>query len=650
MFYLTRIEFRDLISLEKAKKRIKNNIEVKSNEKRIEDCVGYTLAQDVFSDVDVPSFDRAGMDGYAVKASDTFGAEEDAPKELKKIGEVFPGETKNLSLKKGESIEVATGAVLPEGANAVVMIEYVNEFEEKIQVRKAVAPDDNVMYTGSDIMAGEKGLSEGDVLNARDIGVLAAIGKKNVKVFESPKIGVISIGKELVPPGKELRPGEIFDTNSFSIRSELAEIGINQNFYGIVGDNEEEIRSNVSKAISENDVVLTSGSTSAGSSDLLYNVLEDGEMLFHGVAIKPGKPTLATKFKDSLLIGLPGYPTSALTIYNLLVDPILREFIGADSRKKELDAITSTKIRSISGRRHFHPVGLVKRDESNYLYPINKGSGAITSLSQAEGFIEIKENEEYIEEGTTKSVVLFSEKIELPDILFMGSHSIGIDIIRKKLSGSSKSINIGSSGGLRLMKKGIPDISGIHLLNEEGEYNLPFLKEHNLSNAYLIKGYLREQGFFVEKGNPHEAHNISDLVTKDIKFINRNKGSGTRKLLDLKLKKLSEKKGVGVDEIKKKIKGYNISSKTHSGVASAVKIGKANIGIGTRYFAQDNGLDFIKLNEEEYDFLINKDSFEKETMKEFLEQLKSNEFSEKLEEVPGLRGYDKTGEIIELDF
>ncbi len=643
---MSRIEFRDLISLEEAKKRLRNEIDVFVSEKEIENCNGLTLAEDVYSDIDVPGFDRAAMDGYALKASETFGAEEDNPKKFEKIGEIMPGETKDIEVCEGEAVEVATGAVLPEGANAVVMIEFIDELGEEILVRDAVVPDENVMFAGSDILVGEKVLSKGTVLNTRDIGVLAAIGERKISVFSGLDVGIVSIGEELTLPSKKIQHGEIFDTNSFTLKSSLDEIGANTRFYGIVGDDKNDIKQIIKEAVSENDVVLTSGSTSAGSSDLLNNVLEKGKILFHGVSVKPGKPTIAAVFKGSLIIGLPGYPTSALTIYNLLVDPVLRETLCKEKQKKQVKAVTSTKIKSTSGRRHFHPVGLVKRRNKYFCYPIEKGSGAITSLSQAEGFLEIKKNQEYISEGERKKIWLLSEEIKLPELLFMGSHCKGIDLIRNNLNASSKSLNVGSSGGFRLMKKKIPDISGVHLLADNGDYNTPFMERFNLKEAFLIRGYLRKQGFFVEKGNPHNISCIDDLVEKPIRLINRNKGSGTRKLLDMKLKNYSEKKDRDLDEIKQMIKGYNTNSRTHSGVAAAIKVGKADVGVGVEYFAREKDLDFLEINEEQYDFLINKGSENKKIINEFISYIRSSEFKNELNNLTGLKTYRETGQRI----
>lgn len=640
------MEFRDLISLEKARKRLEKNLEPKIRKKNIEECHNLILAENVYSEVDVPGFDRAAMDGYAVKASDTYGAEEDNPIVLERVGELMPGEVKNIEISEGEAVEVATGALLPKGANAVVMIEFIDEENGEIYLRNSAAPDNNIMSAGSDILAGEKVLSKGEKLNPRDIGVLASIGIEEVEVYYPDiEVGILSIGEELVSPGKKLDKGEIYDTNSYSIGTALEELNISPNYYGIVRDDLEKIKKKIKKAIKENDVVLTSGSTSAGSCDLLHKALET-ELLFHGVAIKPGKPTLAAKKNGTLLIGLPGYPTSALTIFNLLVDPLLRKIIGKKVEKKEVLAEAATKIRSTSGRRHFHPIGLVKRKDKYYSYPIEKGSGAITSLSQADGFLEIDEDEHFVKEGEERRVRVFSEEIELTDLLFMGSHSIGIDLIRNNIDVSSKSINVGSSGGFRLMNKGIPDISGAHLLSKDGEYNLPFMEKFDLKDVHLIKGYLREQGIFVEGGNPHNISNISDLLDKPVKLMNRNKGSGTRRLLDLKLNELEKQTKMSLDKIKEKIDGYNTSSKTHSGVASAIKLGKADVGLGTKFFANQKDIDFIPISEEEYDFLINDKSYQDKSVRKFLKYLRSDEFKEELDKITGIRSYSETGREI----
>ncbi|OKY78650.1 MAG: Molybdopterin molybdenumtransferase fused to periplasmic molybdate-binding domain [Candidatus Methanohalarchaeum thermophilum] len=647
---MNRIEFRDLISLEKAKKKLFSQFDRNKELKDIQECSNLKLAEDIYTKVDVPPFDRAAKDGYAVKASDTFSAREDNPISLKKKGEIFPGDNKNISVHNGEAVEVATGAVMPDGANAVVMIEYIDEEDnnEGIKVRKSVAPADNIMYAGSDMMAGEKVLSKDKKLNPRDIGVLGAIGRKEVEVYSKPKVGVLSIGEELRNPGDKIKDGQIFDTNSYSIQSAIIEAGGKPRFYGIVGDDREKIEEKIKRGISECDLLLTSGSTSAGSSDLLHDVLKEGEIIFHGVAVKPGKPTICAKLEDKIVIGLPGYPTSALTIFNLLIAPLIHQLIGKKTETNKIKAETAVKVRSTSGRRHFHPVGLVKRNNKFLVYPIEKGSGAISSLSQAEGVIEIPEEENYIQAGAKKEVQLFSKNIDLPDILIIGSHCIGIDLIRKMLNGSVKSIHVGSRGGFRMISKNIADVAGAHYISEEGEYNLPLLKKNKMTDTILIKGYLREQGILVEKGNPKNIKNLRDLINKDVRLINRNKGSGTRRYLDLKLQKIANKDKKDIEEIKKEIKGYNTSSKTHSGVGSAVKLGKADAGIGIKYFAEKNNLDFIKLDTEEYDFLINKNSYSKTIVKTLIKKIRTEKFKNKLSEYSGIKAYEKTGKQIQI--
>lgn len=643
--------FRQILTIEEAKKilfsRYKPVPEVEEVE--ILSATGRVLAEDVYSEISVPPFDRATMDGFAVRAEDTFSAEENNPVKLRVLGKIEAGDWVDAEINRGETFEVSTGAAIPKGANAVVMVEFTREANDFVEVYKAVAPGENVMFAGSDIMAGELILRKGTRLTHREIGVLSACGVGKVKVYRKPRVAVISTGNELADLHEELSRGKIYDVNSFALCSAVEENGGIAIRLGIVRDDEEEMKKAILKALSLADLVITSGSTSSGFGDRMYRVLEEvAEILVHGIAVKPGKPTIIAIHDGKPIFGLPGYPVSALTIFELLVAPIIRELSGLRVESKRIKAKLAVKVFSEIGRREFLPVHLVSGKEGFSAYPVTGSySGAITALAFSDGIVEIPEEVVMLEENEVVDVKLFSE-VNPADLVFIGSHCIGVDLILRELNGNFKVINVGSTGGILAVKRGEADIAGTHLLDETGLYNEGIVKKLGVKNAVLVKGYLREQGFIVAKGNPKRIMGFEDLLRDDVRLINRNKGSGTRVLLDMHLKKLSEKIGEDFEVLKRRIKGYEVEAKTHDAVAIAVATQKADVGLGIKTVANLYNLDFIPLRSEEYDFLIPKDRLEKWSVKKFLEVLRSEEFAKKLEKIGGLRVYERTGETIEL--
>jgi len=655
--------FKTLVTLEEAIKKLYEHFEPKPlgfEEIPLFDAFGRVLAEDVYSEVDVPPFDRAAMDGYAVKAADTFGSREDKPVKLKIIGKVKVGSKPEIYVNRGEAAEIGTGAPMPSGANAVVMVEYTEEENGYVKIFKPVVPGENVQPAGSDIMVGELVLREGQLLTSREIGVLAAIGKVSVKVYRKPKVAIISTGDEIVKAGEKLPYGKIYDINGLSIFSAVKECGGEPIFIGIAKDDVGEIIDRIREGFEKADIVITSGSTSAGVKDVLYQIVDQlGEpgVIVHGIKIKPGKPTVMAIVDNKPLFGLPGYPTSALTIFRLIVAPVIRKMAGLPPVVQEdtVPAILKTKIYAPPGRKYLVSVSLARDKDGNLVaVPTPGGSGTITNLANADGYFEIPEDVEFIDEGETVQVKLFSKDIKLPDLVFIGSHCLGVDLIYKLMRKhwpniNMRILNVGSTGGFMAIKRGEADIAGVHLLDEKtGTYNIPFIEKFGLKNkAVLVRGYIREQGFIVAKGNPKDFQGFPDLLREDIRFINRNKGSGTRTLIDIELMKLARKLNLSFEELTSKIKGYDVEAKTHSAVASAVLHGKADVGLGIRTVAEMFNLEFIPIAEENYDFLISIDSVNKRSTKLFLEILKSEEFKIKLKEkFKGIKTQNDTGKII----
>ncbi|MFH0748666.1 MAG: molybdopterin biosynthesis protein [Candidatus Bathyarchaeota archaeon] len=655
--------FRELLSVPEAKRRLTEHFvpqPVGGETLPLESCFGRVLSSDIEASIDVPPFDRASMDGFAVHAEDTFGAEEDQPISLKVVGQIGAGENPRVALENGEAAEISTGAPIPQGANAVVMVEYTWQDDDSLRVYRAVSPGENIMAAGSDIMAGELILRKGDFLTPRETGVLSAIGVTKVDVFRKPLVAVISTGNEVISPGAFLEYGKIYDINSRSIADSVLECGGVPSFLGIAGDEKSAIRSKIEEGFRKSDIVILSGGTSAGVGDLVYRIIDElGKpgILVHGVSVKPGKPLIIAVVNGKPLFGLPGYPTSALMMFNVFVRPVLREMAGlkAEAERMMVEAKTAEKIESSLGRYQYLPVNLVQTESGTYhVYPVPGESGAITTLAEADGFIEVSGDRAFLSEGEDVLVELFSPELKPADLLIIGSHCVGIDLLlrlmrQKKTGFRSKVINTGSSGGMVAIRRGQADIAGTHLLDEKsGEYNIPFLDRYEITEkAVLVRGYVREQGLIVAHGNPKNIQSLEDLVDQGLSVMNRNPGSGTRILLDMLLREAAKKRGISLSQLISGIKGYQAEAKSHSAVAVAVLQGKADVGLAIRAVAELYGLDFIPIAAEQYDFLIQKSSLLKPAVKSFLEVLKSKEFKGELKQrLPGLSPTEDTGTVI----
>lgn len=373
----------------------------------LSDALNRVLATDVSAGIDVPHFAKAAMDGYAVVAADTFASTDASPKILEVIATVMPGDPLDHSVSEGSCIEIGTGAPLPPGADAVVMVEYTEPDEEtpgRVRIRKGVAPRENIVEVGSDVVSGETVLSSGTFLEPRHLGVLAAIGHFSIDVHRRPRVALFSTGPEIVGESGALEPGRIFDINSHTLRGSLVSEGCEVVDLGIVPDDPDALQSALEKGLAEGDLVLLSGGSSLGGGDLVTEVFaRTGEMLIHGVAVKPGKPVVVGVAKDKLMIGLPGYPMSALSDYYIFVRPHLRKILGLRTEPAFVEAAMGRKHPSTVGRYEFLPVKL----EEGLAHPLTKGSSSITSLASADGFVEIDENTEVVEKGERVRVRLF---------------------------------------------------------------------------------------------------------------------------------------------------------------------------------------------------------------------------------------------------
>ncbi|HIH74676.1 MAG TPA: molybdopterin biosynthesis protein [Methanosarcina sp.] len=644
---MKRKEFRELVSVGEAR-RIINSLHVLPEKESLalENAYGKIFAEDIITEINVPPFPRAVMDGYAVRAENTYNSTETEPVKLKLLGNIPAGSDSKFTVSTGEAVEIATGAPIPEGADAVVMVEYTSEEKGIASVFRPVTVGENIMKAGSDILKGERVLRRGRKIGTREIGVLASIGKKEVSVLRLP-VGIISTGDELVSPGEKLIHGKVYDANSYTLYAGVQECGALPLLYGIVKDDERVMRKALETAVSECALILTSGSTSSGAGDVMYRLIDEaGETLAHGINIKPGKPVVIGIIRGTPVIGLPGNPTSALMIFNEFVAPLLRKSIGTESGVRKIEkGIMGTDLRS-EGRQQLLPVGMVR----GKAYPADRGSGAITSLSGADGFIEIPPETEFIESGTQVEVTLFGE-VEKPDLLIAGGFCPGLDILEDLSGLRFRTLYTGSSGGFSAIAAGTADIAGVNIpskperqhgtLPNQIQYNIPTIKSMELSGTVLVKGYRREVGLIVRQDS--EISGLENLPGR--RLINRNIGSGTRALLELKIAEIAAEKGISKKEFTDSVPGYASGAKSEVAVYEAVLSGKADAGIGLKNCAEKNsGLKFIKFAEEEYDFLIRKEVLDTSEVKKFLQALGSAEFASKLP--AGLKVYERTGEII----
>ncbi len=658
---MSRKVFRELKTVEEANEIIRKRFSLKPKRELtpLDEALGRIIFEDVESPIDIPGFDRATMDGYALIAEDTYGADETNPVNLKIISKIEAGDVPKVKVNRGECVEISTGAPIPAGANAVIMVEYTSAKNRVISIFKPVTPGQNIQAAGSDIMKGEIVLRKNQLITSREIGVAAAMGFTSLPVYAKPKIAVLSTGNEITPLGYPLEYGKIYDINSHTIMAAVRASGGEPFYLGSLKDSEHEIKKTLFNALGKYDIIITSGSTSAGFGDIMYKILNElGEpgVLVHGIAVKPGKPTIIALADNSLIVGLPGYPVSALSIFNIIVKPLILKLAGRSEEDSNIvKGIVARKVISETGRREILPVHLSNKNGVYYIYPITKGSGAITALAEADGFIELPENLIILEEGEQRQVQVYPN-LKPANLIIIGSHCPVLDILlefmRDKNPGlKPKLISIGSLGGLQAIKRGEADIAGVHLLDEAtGKYNIPFILNENLKDqTVLIKGYSRLQGIIVPKGNPKKIKTIGDIINNRLTIINRVKGSGTRILLDTLIKDYCLQHGLDFNNICTGLTGYNMEAKTHSSVAVAVKHGKADAGICLKFFADHYDLDFIFLKEEEYDFLVRKDCLDREEVKLFIEVLKNPGFHKIVSErVGGIKFTEFSGRTVNL--
>ncbi|MDJ0785590.1 MAG: molybdopterin biosynthesis protein [Myxococcota bacterium] len=561
----------------------------------VEEALGRVLASRIASDVDVPGFDRSNMDGFAVRAADTFGASEEEPVFLTLNDESIPtGVAPRLEVGAGSATSIATGGMLPRGADAVVPVEVTDLCGDgRVEVRRSVVPGGALSFAGTDIGQGESVLFAGTVLTSRETGVLAAIGCSEVPVRRRPRIAIVSTGDEIVQPGEAMRPGLVFDSNGRILADAVRELGGEPHFLGAFRDDEAALREALARGLAEADMVLLSGGTSKGEGDLNALVVSelDPGIVVHGVALKPGKPICLASDGGKPVVILPGFPTSAIFTFHEFVAPVIRQMAGLAGEKREsVTASLAQQTNSERGRIEYLLVGLVERPEGGYsAWPMGKGSGSVTSFSRADGFVRIERNVEIVESGSEVEVTRIGRATAVADLVVIGSHCVGLDVIAAALGREGfqvKVLSVGSQGGLAAARRGECDAAPIHLLDPaSGTYNAPFLD----AGLTLLRGYTRMQGVVTR---PDETRDVEALLADpSLRMVNRNRGAGTRVLIDGLLGE-------------RRPPGFPYEPRSHFAVAAAVSQKRADWGVTIETVANGAGLRFRPLQNEHYDFAV----------------------------------------------
>jgi len=619
-------QFLDVIDRDEAERRFQSAIRlvpIGSEEVSLENALGRVLSAAVQSPIDVPSFDRSNVDGFAVIAADTFGASEEEPRTLRLLDQpIHTGQVPQQEVRPGEAIAIATGGMLPRGADAVVMIEHTDVDSKSLLVRRALSAGANLTFAGTDITAGETVLHGGQILSSRETGVLAAIGCERIEVFHRPRVGILSTGDELVAPGQPTGTGLVYDSNARILADSVRELGGEPILLGIARDDAAELQQRLNEAITQCDLVLLSGGTSKGAGDISYRTvsrLNDPGIVAHGVALKPGKPICLAATQGKAVVILPGFPTSAIFTFHEFVAPVLRKLAGrSDERRSVVQARMGAKVNSEIGRTEYLLVSLVASGEptssSLTAYPLGKGSGSVTTFSHADGFIVISRHEEIVPADQTVDVQLLGRDLQLADLVSIGSHCVGLDYLLSELQRQgirTKSLAIGSLAGLEAAKRGECDVAGIHLLDPaSGKYNQPWLT----SAVRLVEGYGRMQGIVYRpedgwaKDRPRDELLQAIRERRELRMVNRNAGSGTRVLID---QFLGDTRPAG----------YAIQPRSHHAVAAAVAQGRADWGVCIETVARQAKLGFLPLQEERYDFVVPQSRWERPTVQAFVRLL-----------------------------
>jgi putative molybdopterin biosynthesis protein len=631
-----------------------------------EDAVGRVTANTIWAKISSPHYHASAMDGFAIRAEDTIGAQPASPLVIKVDKGV--GNQELLLINRAQYVD--TGDPLPLWANATIPIENVESLDkngditanirspESIRIRMAVAPWSYIRPLGEDIVATQLLLPAGHILRPVDLGAIAAAGHIQVEVARKPRVAVIPTGSELVPVGTKLKAGDILEYNSLVISAQIKAMGGEPTRFPIIKDDFDLICQQVEEAAKFNDLILLNAGSSAGSEDFSAKVVDKlGSLLFHGVAVRPGHPVVFGLIKSNNLnekavgvedptklmkesftpiIGVPGYPVSAALTIEIFVEPIMAKWLGRQVTKLPTETAQITrKITSPAGDDDYIRVIVGRVGDRLLAAPLARGAGTITSLMNADGLVILSPGVQGLEAGDQVTVNLYRSKADLEQTIFcIGSHDLTLDLLAEFLSRNDRrfvSANVGSQGGLLALHRGEAHLAGSHLLDPKtGEYNISYIRQYMPEiPVKLVTLVKREQGLLVKRGNPKHLKNLLDLSNPDIRFMNRQKGAGTRVLLDYHLK-LS---GISSESIQ----GYNQEEYTHLGVAAAIMSGRVDCGLGIAAAAQALDLDFIPLFHERYDLVIPKIYAEGKLLEPLFDVLRARKFQDA---VSTMQGYD----------
>jgi putative molybdopterin biosynthesis protein len=606
----------------------------------ISQALNRVTAGPIFAKISCPHYHGSAMDGICVRAQDTFGATEFKPKQLRLLS--------GTAVEPGIFAFVDTGNALPGWADAVVMIEKVRRIsEETVEIFEAAAPWQHVRLVGEDVVATELLLTRCHRLRPYDLGALLAAGHREVEVLVRPRVAIIPTGDELLGPGDEFSPGRIVEFNSTVLSALISEAGGSPRVLPSVGDDPDELKTALRTALQDHHLVAIIAGSSAGEHDFTAQVIEEtGELLVHGIDVMPGKPAILGIVQGKPVVGVPGYPVSAIVVAREIIESALAKFLGQGYvARPKVTAVLPKKMASQLGLEELVRVTLGRVEDRLVATPLRRGAGVITTMVQADGLMRVPSLVEGVNAGEEIEIELLRpvEEIERA-ILCAGSHDLSIDILGNELKRVHPELkiaasNVGSMGALWSAQRREAHIGGTHLLDPAtGDYNVPDIKR-SVPNTPLVLVHLvrRQQGLLVQPGNPKRIVELVDLARSGVSFVNRQPGSGTRVLLDYELHKL------GLEP--RNIRGYEREEFTHMAVAVAIASGLADVGLGVQSAAHALKLDFIPVGEEQYDLLFLGSFYESDGGTKLMGVIRSTPFRRAVE---ALGGYDasRSGEII----
>ncbi|RNB84132.1 molybdopterin biosynthesis protein [Brevibacillus nitrificans] len=611
--------------LNEAQRRIANRISFQPQVEIIptREALGRVTAQPIYAKVSMPNFHASAMDGIAVKAEKTYGADEQHPVRLRHLVDY---------------VEVDTGDPIPNSFDAVIMIENVHQIdEETLEILEAVAPWQHIRPIGEDVVIGEVIVPDRHRLRPVDLGALLAGGNVTVPVFRKPRVAIIPTGTELIEPSENVAEGQIIEFNGTVFAAYLLEWGAEPVYHGIVQDDYELIKRAVKTALQSADMVLLNAGSSAGREDFTVHVVEElGEVLTHGVATRPGKPVVVGVIEEKPVIGLPGYPVSAYLNLEWFARSLVYHYYGLlQPERQRIKATVGRRIVSVMGAEDFIRVTIGCMDGQFIANPLTRSAGVTMSMVRADGLLRIPPGNLGYEQEETVEVELYRPLEQIQNtIVSTGSHDLSMDVLHSLLRKKNPerflvSSHVGSMGGILAIQKGEAHIAGVHLFDEEsGEYNQSYVEKYMKDKeVVLVQLVYRQQGWFVKKGNPLGISSVRDLVQPGITYINRQRGAGTRLLFDYLLKQ---------EEVDRDgIYGYSREAVSHLSVAAAVAGGTADVGLGIYSAAAAMDLDFIPVAEERYDLLMSQAFYHSSQGKELLACIRSEEFASEMEALGG---------------